>query len=463
MGEASPMLIPTFNRALHIEARPDRLSADGGSVLLREMLEQSGIIDWLIARLADCRAQDHIDYQLAELLRTVLVLYGQGWRDQDDADALRLDPALRLAISEATGTMALADGHNLPSQPTLSRLLEMLSQPANRRVLQQAVAEMASRRVRAVRRGRRLRQVTLDIDGLPIEVHGNQPKSAYNGHYHQQMYHPIVASIAETGDMLDARLRAGNAHTAEGALDFVLDLVSRVETTLCQVALVRMDAGFPGEPLLAGLEANRTPYVARIKNNKVLDRLAAPHLARPVGRPPAEPRIWFHEMSYGAGAWSRERRIVLVVLERPGELLLDHFWLLTNIEVTTLTGEELLALYRERGKAEGHMGELMDVLAPALSASSRARWPHTSDAFARNEALLLLHLLAYEVLHSGRCVMEKITRTGWSLRRFRERVLKVGARVVLHARRATLVVAETAAPYWRQFCRGLKGLAWDTA
>ena len=71
MGEASPMLIPTFNRALHIEARPDRLSADGGSVLLREMLEQSGIIDWLIARLADCRAQDHIDYQLAELLRTV--------------------------------------------------------------------------------------------------------------------------------------------------------------------------------------------------------------------------------------------------------------------------------------------------------------------------------------------------------------------------------------------------------
>jgi hypothetical protein len=34
---------------------------------------------------------------------------------------------------------------------------------------------------------------------------------------------------------------------------------------------------------------------------------------------------------------------------------------------------------------------------------------------------------------------------------------------VLHARRATLVVAETAAPYWRQFCRGLKGLAWDTA
>jgi hypothetical protein len=134
-------------------------------------------------------------------------------------------------------------------------------------------------------------------------------------------------------------LRAGNAHTGEGALDFVLDLITRVETTLCQVALVRMDAGFPSEPLLAGLEGNRTPYVARIKNNKALDRLAAAHLVRPAGRPPATPRMWFYEMRYAAGTWSRERRVVLVVLERPGELLLDHFWLLTSIEVETLSGE----------------------------------------------------------------------------------------------------------------------------
>jgi hypothetical protein len=153
MGDSLPVFVPSFNPGLHIEARPDRLSADGGAVLLREVLEQSGIISWLAERLADSRAQDQIDYPLQELLRTVLVLYGQGWRDQDDADALRLDPALRLAISEASGAVALSDGCHLPSQPTLSRLLEMLGQPANRRVLQEAVVEMASRRVRATRRG----------------------------------------------------------------------------------------------------------------------------------------------------------------------------------------------------------------------------------------------------------------------------------------------------------------------
>ena len=80
------------------------------------------------------------------------------------------------------------------------------------------------------------------------------------------------------------------AQTAEGALDFVLDLVDRLEGTMCQVAMVRMDAGFPEEKLLAGLEARGTPYVARIRNNRALDRMAVPHLRRPPGRPPAEPR-----------------------------------------------------------------------------------------------------------------------------------------------------------------------------
>ena len=56
--------------------------------------------------------------------------------------------------------------------------------------------------------------------------------------------------------------------------------------------------------------------------------------------------------------------------------------------------------------------------------------------------------MAYELMHAGRRTMEIATGTGWSLRRFRERVLRVGGRVVIHARRITLVIAETAARHW---------------
>src|SRR5215213_6400498 len=470
MGETLPPFATSFNASLSVEARPERLTGDAGAVLVREVIERTGILEWMTARLHDPRQPRLVTYPLAELLRTVLVLFAQGWRDQDDADALRLDPALCCAVAGARGTTPLAEGAHLASQPTLSRLLDILTLEANRPVLREALAELAARRLRAERGGRRRRYLTIDVDGLPVEVHGAQPGSAWNGHYRQRMYHPILACAAETGDMLDARLRPGNAHTAEGALGFVLDLVDRLEGRMCQVALVRMDAGFPEEGLLAGLEARGTPYVARIRNNRVLDRMAAPHLRRPPGRPPAEPRLWCHEMEYRAGAWSRSRRVVLVVRERPDDLLLDHFWLLTSIAAGAMPAEALLAHYRQRGTAEGHFGELMDVLEPALSSTPRTRrryrgtplpaLPTGIDAVARNEALLLLHLLAYEILHTGRRVMEIATGTGWSLRRFRERVLRVGGRVLIHARRIVLVVAETAARHWAALWPRFERCAW---
>ena len=76
-------------------------------------------------------------------------------------------------------------------------------------------------------------------------------------------------------------------------------------------------------------------------------------------------------MRYQADTWEHARRVVLVVVERPGELLLDYFWLITNLRADRYSGARLLGLYRMRGKAEGHMGELMDVLAPACQWQSK--------------------------------------------------------------------------------------------
>jgi hypothetical protein len=61
VGEVLPIFIPSFNRSLVIEARPERLSSDAGAVLLRELLQRSGIIPWMVARLADPRASDQVD------------------------------------------------------------------------------------------------------------------------------------------------------------------------------------------------------------------------------------------------------------------------------------------------------------------------------------------------------------------------------------------------------------------
>ena len=457
MGETLRPVVAGFNRSLSIETRAERLTGDPGAVLLREVLDATDIVPWMTAQMKDDRRDADVVHDLPSLVRTLVLLTAQGWRDHDDADALRHDPAMRLAVSSSAGLTPFSE-RGLASQPTLSRCAAMLAQPDNLKVLRQAALELAGRNLRSENGGERRTRITLDVDSLPIEVHGHQPKAEWNGHYKTRIYYPLVTSIAETGDMLDARLRPGNVGTAEGALDVILDVVDRAEASLCKITHVRIDAGFPSGTLLAGLEARGIHHVARLRANPALDRLAAPHMKRPVGRRPMEPRMWTHELDYQAGTWDEPRRVVLVVKERPDDLLLDRFFLVTSISRFQMDGQALLDHYRQRGKAEGHMGELMDVLDPALSSTNRAK-SHVRgkkpkkatpavDAFACNEVRLLIAMLAYQVMHVARRAMTRTTKTPWSLRRLRERVLRAGARLVISARRMTLILAEAAAPFW---------------
>ena len=80
------------------------MTGDAGALLLRDGLERIGFVDWLAGELVDRRTPELIVHPLIELVLTSVVLLAQGWRDQDDADALRDDPVLRLAVSTRRGT-----------------------------------------------------------------------------------------------------------------------------------------------------------------------------------------------------------------------------------------------------------------------------------------------------------------------------------------------------------------------
>lgn len=469
MGEAYSGPVPLFNASVRVEARPERLSSDGGALLLREYAERTGMLGWLGANLEDDRNAELITHPQEELVATSLLLMAQGWRDQDDADALRDDPILRLSVSSRRGIGPLLPApkrragdlrgtpDGLASQPTLSRMFRRISSEKNRGVTRKALMLQTGRRVRAMK-GEAYELVGLDIDSLPVEVEGHQESSAYNGHYHARIYHPLVASLGELGDIVDVRLRAGTAHTAEGALEFVLPLVDALEKHVCELAFVRMDAGFPADPLLVGLESRQTPYVARVRNNSRLDKMAGPILSIPevASLPPGGEA--FVEFRYGAGTWSCERRVVLVVVRRDGELIPNYFWLITNWTPEQMPPDALLDLYRKRGSAEALMGEWMNVIQPALSSARRPKSHYrgaepeerteSGDPFAINEAILLFSAMAYNLAHGLRLLVAEETGEGWSLQRLRDRVLKTAARVLVHARRATVVIAASGAAIW---------------
>ena len=470
MGEEQGTLFsPEYNRSIRVEARPEKLTSDAGALLMREVMERLGYSELIARHLTDPRVPGRVTHSQPELVRTALLLLAQGWSGQSDVGLLRADPAFRAAVSSRRGQRPLreAEGREpegLCSQPTLSRLHQDLGQRQNRAGLRRMLLQGAERRMRLQGQSR-LREITLDLDSVPYEVYGHQPGSARNGHYGMRCYHPLLVR-SEQGDYVDAKLRPGNVHTADGGLQFVLPILQRARTWAEQVWL-RMDAGFPEGTLLDRLEEEGFLYVARLNGNAVLKRMAAPY----VTQPPPEGQVRTHELIYRAAKWAHPRRVVLVVLERTreqGELFLDYFFLLTNVSIAEVPAGRLLERYRQRGTAEKDFGEWKQALDVSLSSSPRpkeryrdseVRTPYIEpDSFAANEARLLLSLIAANLMYAATALLERGEAARPSRERFRQLVLKTAARVVLGARRITFVIDSSRASLWRRCARELNRL-----
>jgi hypothetical protein len=470
MGEEQGTLFsPEYNRSIQVEGRPEKLTADAGALLMREVMERLGYSGLIERHLTDLRVPGRVTHPQIELVRTALLLLAQGWSGQSDVRLLQADPALRAAVSSRRGQRPLRaaagrEPEGLCSQPTLSRLHQDLGTRQNRAGLRSMLLDGAEQRMRLQGQAR-LREITLDLDSVPYEVYGHQPGSARNGHYGMRCYHPLVMR-SEHGDYLGAKLRPGNVHTADGGLQFALPILHRARDWARQVWL-RIDAGFPEGGLLDRLEAEDFLYVARLNGNAVLKRMAAPY----VTQPPPEGRVRTHELIYRAAKWAHPRRVVLVVLERTkeqGELFLDYFFLLTNVSVAEVPAGELLERYRKRGTAEKDFGEWKQGLDVSLSSSPRPKdhyrgrevqAPYAEpDSFAVNEARLLLSLIAANLMHAASGLLERAEAVRPSRERFRQLVLKTAARVVLSGRRITFVIESSRAALWRRCAREMNRL-----
>src|SRR6266704_5238127 len=87
--------------------------------------------------------------------------------------------------------------------------------------------------------------MTIDLDSTVCQVHGYHKQGAAYGYTHKLGYHPLLASRADTGEVLHARQRTGRANTARGTARFVDELAARMRRAGASGELtMRMDSGF---------------------------------------------------------------------------------------------------------------------------------------------------------------------------------------------------------------------------
>lgn len=437
----------TFNRSVHFEFRADRLTADAGASAVRLAIDRVVSGSAAARRLLRQRRAHRCAHGDSKQLRTLLMMQVLGYSRLSDATLLRDDPALRVALSGRRGPEAAED--RLPSQTTLSRFLRRLSDPGRMECLRDLLVEQAAASLRV--EGSRPRAVTLDIDSAPIPAHGALGGSAYNGHYRMRCFHPLFVMLGKEGHLVAADLRAGNVSTNEGAVALLESTIARVRQSIAPVALIRGDSGFVSEPMLGKLEELGVKYVFRVNNNSALEREAAEFRRRPPGGRPALAREWCHEIRYEARTWTTPRRVIVVTQERPGDLYLHQFFLVTN---STSSARQVLETYRQRGTAEARLGEWKSSVPPSLSCTTRSRSEPTRQdlvaAAAANCAAFLVNALAYNLLHMlRRLAGRRRPRTGdggISMARIRRLALNVSARVIKSARRLVFLLPRSAAP-----------------
>jgi hypothetical protein len=459
MGEAqSNSWEPGFNRSIKVSFDDQRISSHGGVLLIRDIDHELGITESITSGMFDSRDPERIRYTLIELLRERLYAMSVGFSNHDDLDRLAHDPAFRMAVWDRPGEKVLDE--RLASQPTQSRLVNLLAwDKRNLNRLREGLSESVTRHVQANGKGRAVMRGTIDIDSFPIEVHGQQEGGNYNGYYRKTTYHPLVASFCVAGDydsgreghrlgngFIHAILRQGSVHTAAGAKRFIGSVMEKSKQ-LARTIDFRIDAGYTSGEIMDALSDANLKFVGRLRRNSKLEALAARHVKRPSGRPPREGYEYIVELGkYQADSWRHAQRLILVVIDRPdpvtGQLKLfpDYFFLVTNWSERQRKADNLLGYYRKRGTFEDRLGEFNQAIGVHLS----------SQPFAKNEATMLLAMLAYNLASIARNELEDAVGGCWDLRRFQTYVLQAGARITKHARRLIVHVAQSVEDFWMQ-------------
>jgi hypothetical protein len=94
-----------------------RMTSDAGILLLAAIEQRFKIADRLAACIEDPRASHRVQHTLAEMIRYRMLLIAAGYPDGNDCDALKSDPAFKMALGRPPES-----GADLCSQPTISRL-----------------------------------------------------------------------------------------------------------------------------------------------------------------------------------------------------------------------------------------------------------------------------------------------------------------------------------------------------
>jgi hypothetical protein len=390
----------------------ERVVSDAGLILAASVAARLGIEE-LAQRLVRLRPKLPGASNAGRKVMSLVFAMALGADSIDDCDVLRAGRTRRLL------------GGWIAAPSTLGTFLRAFTF-GHVRQLDRLLAE-ALTRAWAAGAGPGEGRLTVDVDSFVGEVHGHAKQGAAFGYTRKRGYHPIVASRAETGELLHLRLRTGSANTQRGMLRFCEELIARVTRAgATGVKLLRADSGFWNTKVFERLERAGWQYSIGVRMIKTVNAAVAQideAAWQRIDDYPDDGEAQIAETTY-AGRRLIVRRTRLIGAQ--AELWPDwrHFAFITN------RGEDIALV-----EAEHRQHAVVELVIRDLKDQALAHFP--SGHFNANAAWTVIAALAHNLLRWTELLglPGAVVRTARSVRR---RLLALPGRLTCHARHWTL-------------------------
>lgn len=415
-----------FSRQVVGQFAGDRLTTEGGSLLLRQVERKIGLLRRVAACFTDYRQPERIEHRLEEMLAQRIYGLALGYEDLNDHEQLRQDPLLGVLAGKKDLAEPLAGKSTLnrleltPAGSPLAERYNKISYSAE--ALDTLLVDLFLEAY-----PRAPQEIVLDLDATDTPLHGRQEARFFHGYYGHYCYLPLYVFCGDY--LLCARLRPSNIDASAGSLEEVQRIVRQIRARWPKTRIIlRADSGFCREELLAWCENSDVDYVFGFARNKRLRRIIgrAMQEAKQEHRRTGKPARVFCEFTYRTKkSWSRARRVIAKAEQIEGKE--NPRYLVTSLDAQDWPAQKLYEqLYCARGEMENRIKEQLSLFADRLS----------TETLRANQLRLYFSSLAYVLVEALRRLA--LAGTEWAeaqVDTIRLKLLKIAAQVRITARR----------------------------